>query len=61
VVNATQPGIEPLLAIKRESHHEPLMERFAPDANTPQTRNPLTNMVHRLSTHADSRIITMKS
>ena len=47
-----QAGVEPLMAMKRESHHEPLMARFAPDPDTPQTTDALANMVHKLSTQA---------
>jgi transposase len=45
-------GIEPLLALKRQEHHEPLMQRFAPDAPEPQTTHPLVQMAHRLGTQA---------
>ena len=44
--------IAPLLAIKRESHHMPVMERFSPEARTPETTDPLTRMVHQLGTRA---------
>lgn len=40
-------GIDPLLAIKRESHHMPVMERFAPDAPPPETTDPLMRMAHQ--------------
>jgi hypothetical protein len=52
VVACAQAGIEPLLAIKRESHHEPLTERFAPDPEAPRTTEPVAHMVHRLATQA---------
>lgn len=45
-------GMEPLLAIKRESHHLPLLERFAPDAPPPEESDPMQQMAHRLSTQA---------
>lgn len=51
-VACAQAGIEPLLAIKRESHHLPLTERFAADPDAPQASDPLATMVHRLSTQA---------
>ena len=61
VVACAQAGIEPLLAIKRESHHEPLMERFAPDPSAPQTTtDPVANMVHRLSTQAGKSLYKMR-
>ncbi len=43
-------GIEPMLSMKRESHHMALLERFAPDAVAPQTDDPVAKMAHRLST-----------
>lgn len=45
-------GLEPLLALKRQSHHMPLLERFAPDAPEPATLEPLQRMAHRLGTQA---------
>ena len=52
VMASNDAGIEPLLAIKRESHHAPVLERFAPDAPEPQTSDPVVKMAHRLSTQA---------
>jgi transposase len=50
-VNACEAhGIEPLLAIKRESHHLPVLQRFAADAPAPDTDDPLARMAHRLGT-----------
>jgi hypothetical protein len=61
VVACAQAGIEPLLAIKRESHHEPLMGRFAPDPSAPRTTtDPVVNMVHRLSTQAGKGLYKMR-
>lgn len=60
VVACAQAGIEPLLAIKRESHHEPLMERFAPDSDAPQATEPVVSMVHRLSTQAGKALYKMR-
>lgn len=45
-------GIEPLLSMKRQSHHMPVLERFATDAVAPQTDDPVEAMAHRLSTKA---------
>ena len=42
--------VEPLLALKRESHHTPLAQRFAPDAPQPQSTDPVVQMAHRLGT-----------
>ena len=44
--------IEPMLSMKRESHHVPVLERFAADAPTPETDDPVLKMAHRLSTRA---------
>ena len=44
--------IEPLLSMKRESHHMPVLERFAPDTPAPQTHDPVLQMAHRLGTKA---------
>jgi hypothetical protein len=52
VIACAAAGIEPLLALAKQPHHEPLMRRFAPDANAPETTDPLTQMAHRLSTQA---------
>ena len=60
VIACEQAGIEPLLAIKRESHHESLIERFAPDPAAPQTTDPVVNMVHRLSTQAGKALYKMR-
>ena len=43
-------SIEPLLSMKRESHHAPVLERFAAGAPAPQTLNPVARMAHRLGT-----------
>ena len=60
VVACAQAGLEPLLAIKRESHHEPLMQRFAPDPSAPQATDPVATMVHRLSTQAGKALYKLR-
>jgi transposase len=52
VIACHEAGVQPLLALKRQSHHEPLLERFAPDGAEPQTKDPLVQMAHRLGTQA---------
>jgi len=52
VIACNDAGVEPLLALKRESHHTPLAQRFAPDAPQPQTTDPVVQMAHRLGTQA---------
>jgi transposase len=44
--------IEPLLAMRRDSHHLPILERFAPDAPAPDSDDPVLKMAHRLKTKA---------
>ena len=42
--------IEPMLSMNRESHHVPVLQRFAPDEVAPQTADPVLKMAHRLGT-----------
>jgi len=50
-VNACEAqGIEPMLSMKRESHHIAVLQRFAPDAPAPETDDPVVRMAHRLGT-----------
>jgi transposase len=50
-VNACEArGIEPMLSMKRESHHMPVLQRFAEDVLAPETDDPVLRMAHRLST-----------
>ena len=44
--------IEPLLSMKRDSHHIAVLERFAQDAPAPVSEDPVVKMAHRLSTQA---------
>ena len=39
-----------MLAMQRESHHIPVLERFAADAPVPETDDPVVKMAHRLRT-----------
>ena len=43
-------GIEPMLSMKRESHHVPVLQRFAPDPPAPETDDAVVKMAHRLGT-----------
>jgi hypothetical protein len=43
-------GIEPMLAMKRELHHLPVLQRFAPDEPAPEADDPVAKMAHRLRT-----------
>lgn len=40
--------IEPLLALKRESHHLPVQERFAAESPPPQTGEPVFGIIKRV-------------
>ncbi len=42
--------IEPLLAMRRDSHHLPVLERFAPDTSAPESEDAVVKMAHRLKT-----------
>jgi hypothetical protein len=50
VKTCNKQGIEPLIAMGRDSHHLPLAERLAQDAPAPETDDPLENMAWYLKT-----------
>ena len=52
--------IEPLLALKRESHHLPVLERFAADSPSPQTSDPVEQMAHCLSTQSGRALYKLR-
>ena len=60
VVACHEAGIEPLLAMRRQGHHEPLLQRFAPDAPEPATSEPMAKMAHRLSTQAGRALYKLR-
>jgi len=39
-----------MLSMRRESHHIPVLQRFAPDVPAPETDDPVAKMAHRLGT-----------
>ena len=41
-----------MLAMRRDSHHLPVLERFAPDAPAPESEDSMVKMAHRLKTQA---------
>jgi transposase len=45
-----QAGIVPLIAMKREQHHEPVLERFTEPPPLAADANAVTTMAHRLKT-----------
>ncbi len=60
VIACNDVGVEPLLALKRQAHHAPVLERFAPDAPEPQTADPVVQMAHRLSTQAGRALYALR-
>jgi transposase len=50
VIACEAQGIEPMLSMKRESHHIPVLQRFKLDAPAPETDDPVVRMAHRLGT-----------
>ena len=52
--------IEPLLALKRESHHLPVLERFAADSPPPQPSDPVEQMAHRLGTQSGRALYKLR-
>jgi len=60
VLACEQAQVVPLLAIKREQHHQALLERFAPDAPQPQTAEPVEQMKHRLGTQAGRALYSLR-
>ena len=44
--------IVPMLSMRRESHHMPVLARFAADMPAPETDDPVVKMAHRLATKA---------
>jgi hypothetical protein len=43
-------GVEPLIALGRDAHHQSLRERFADAAPPPENPTPMEDMAHRLKT-----------
>lgn len=60
VIACRDAGVEPLLALRRESHHVPVLERFAPDVPQPQTTDPVVQMAHRLGTQAGRALYSLR-
>lgn len=60
VIACNAVGVEPLLAFKRQTHHEALLQRFAPDASAPQAADPLAQMAHRLSKQVDRALYALR-
>jgi transposase len=47
-----EANIEPLIAIRRDAHHLPVMERFADDPAPPASPDPVVRMTYHLKTKA---------
>ena len=60
VIACNNADVEPLLALKRESHHSPVFERFAPDEPTPQTTDQVEQMAYRLGTQAGRALYRLR-
>lgn len=60
VLACTQAKIDPLLAVQRDAHHEPLMERFAADGPEPQDADAVQQMVYRLGTKAGRALYSLR-
>ncbi len=60
VIACNKAGLQPLLALKRQAHHTPVLERFAPDAAEPQTTKPVEQMAHRLGTQAGRALYSLR-
>ncbi len=60
VIACRDAGVEPLLALRREPHHAPVLERFAPDVPQPQTTDPVVQMAHRLGTQAGRALYSLR-
>ena len=52
--------VEPMLALRRESHHVPVLERFAADTPSPSTADPVQQMAHQLGTQAGRALYRLR-
>jgi len=60
-VNACQAaGIEPLIAMGRDSHHQSLTERFADAPPAPENPTPVEAMAHRLQTPEGKKLYALR-
>lgn len=60
VIACLEAKIEPLLALKRQKHHMPVLDRFAPDGPQPQTTDPMGQMAYRLGTQAGRALYSLR-
>jgi len=60
-VNAcADAGIDPLIAMGRQSHHQPLAERFAPAPPEPRDPTPVEAMAYRLKTPEGKKLYALR-
>jgi hypothetical protein len=53
-------GIEPLLALARDAHHQPLSERFADAPPAPENPTPVEAMAYRLRTPEGKKLYALR-
>jgi len=53
-------GIEPLIAMGRQPHHQPLAERFADTPPAPENPTPVEAMAHRLKTPEGRKLYALR-
>jgi transposase len=53
-------AIVPMIAMKRELHHLPVLQRFAPDAPAPESDDPVLQMAHRLGTRTGRALYSLR-
>lgn len=56
----TDQNLIPYIAQSRQSHHQDVFERFAPDPHPPQDNDPVTTMGHRLKTQAGRAVYALR-
>lgn len=60
VAACEQAGIVPLIAMKREAHHEPVLERFAEPLPVPDDADGVARMAHRLKTQSGRAVYALR-
>jgi hypothetical protein len=60
VETCEKAGIEPLIAMGRQSHHPPLQERFATATPAPENPTPVEAMAHRLKTPVGKTLYALR-
>src|SRR5258705_10633546 len=53
-------GVQPLLAMGRETHHQPLQERFAEAPPVPENPTPVEEMAYRLKTPEGKKLYALR-